>query len=264
MNPTTAQTDYIGQIGGIPGAEITGLFMVGDAQALCTAPTNLTASDVTNHTAVLNWTETGVATAWDICPNDDEAHAVTVTEKPYTLTGLTPSTTYTVKVRANCSSGNTIEWSDAAVFTTDVACPTPADLTVASVGAVSVRLAWTAGDIYNLRYRTGDGAWTEILGDTLTSPYTLKNLQTGTTYEVGVGVHDETTVYLAPNPATSVCRILGLETEPTRVDLFDMRGKLLKSGLGTEFDVTTLSAGMYTVRVVTGDRVINLKLIRRP
>ena len=67
----------------------------------------------------------------------------------------------------------------------------------------------------------------------------------------------------APNPATTVCRIVGLETAPVSVELFDMRGKLLMRGHKTEFDVRTLPSGMYTVRVNTGERVVNLKLIRK-
>ena len=83
------------------------------------------------------------------------------------------------------------------------------------------------------------------------------------TTSVGVTVFDASSIYLAPNPAESVCRIVGLETEPVSVELFDMRGKLLLRGDKTEFDVRTLPTGMYTVRVNTGEHVVNLKLIRK-
>jgi hypothetical protein len=83
------------------------------------------------------------------------------------------------------------------------------------------------------------------------------------TTSVGVEVFDASSIYLAPNPAESVCRIVGLETEPVSVELFDMRGKLLLRGDKTEFDVRTLPTGMYTVRVNTGEHVVNLKLIRK-
>ena len=42
-----------------------------------------------------------------------------------------------------------------------------------------------------------------------------------------------------------------------------MRGKLLMRARSTEFDVRTLPSGMYMVKVNTGDRIINLKLIRQ-
>ena len=83
------------------------------------------------------------------------------------------------------------------------------------------------------------------------------------TIVVGVDVYDAAAVYIAPNPAKEVCRIVGLESAPISVDLFDMRGKLLMRARSTEFDVSTLPSGMYMVKVNTGDRIINLKLIRQ-
>ena len=83
------------------------------------------------------------------------------------------------------------------------------------------------------------------------------------TITVDVDVYDEAAVYIAPNPAKEVCRIVGLESAPISVDLFDMRGKLLMRARSTEFDVSTLPSGMYMVKVNTGDRIINLKLIRQ-
>ena len=83
------------------------------------------------------------------------------------------------------------------------------------------------------------------------------------TIVVGVDVYDAAAVYIAPNPAKEVCRIVGLETAPLSVDLFDIRGKLLMRARSTEFDVSTLPSGMYMVKVNTGDRIINLKLIRQ-
>ena len=66
--------------------------------------------------ATLSWTENGTATQWQICLNDDEENLITTDENPFNLTGLTPETTYTVKVRAGVGDewGN---WSTAVSFT---------------------------------------------------------------------------------------------------------------------------------------------------
>ena len=66
--------------------------------------------------ATLSWTENGTATQWQICLNDDEENLITTDENPFNLTGLTPETTYTAKVRAVVGDewGN---WSDAVSFT---------------------------------------------------------------------------------------------------------------------------------------------------
>ena len=71
--------------------------------------------------AALSWTENGTATQWQICLNDDEENLITATTNPYTLTGLTPETTYTAKVRAVVGEGWS-KWSDAVSFTPSNAC----------------------------------------------------------------------------------------------------------------------------------------------
>ena len=66
--------------------------------------------------ATLSWTENGTATQWQICLNDDEENLITATTNSYTLTGLTPETTYTAKVRAVVGE-EWSKWSDAVSFT---------------------------------------------------------------------------------------------------------------------------------------------------
>ena len=80
---------------------------------------------------------------------------------------------------------------------------------------------------------------------------------------MGVEDHEVAVVFLAPNPTQNICRIIGLETDPVSVELYDLRGKLVMRDSDTDLDVTTLPTGMYTVRVFTGDRVINLKLVKQ-
>ncbi len=86
----------------------------------CPVPTALAYADVTTNSVVLSWTAGGSETAWQICINNNEDDLVDVTENPYTLTGLTPATTYSIKVRANCgdTDGNS-QWTSAVSFTTE-------------------------------------------------------------------------------------------------------------------------------------------------
>ena len=82
----------------------------------CPKPTKLVANVVEGtNTAELSWTETGEATAWQVCLNDDEDNLIDVTTNPCTLTGLTCETWYTAKVRANCGDSQS-DWSYAAIF----------------------------------------------------------------------------------------------------------------------------------------------------
>ena len=116
-------------------------------------PTDLTVSEVGAKTALLSWAENGEATAWEICLNGNEENLIAADSNPFTLTGLTPETDYTVKVRA-VSGDLKSNWSNEVAFTTDVEFPAPKDLAVvpASKGAT---VSWAgAADSYNLRYRS--------------------------------------------------------------------------------------------------------------
>ena len=80
----------------------------------CVTPTNLMASNVTTTTATLNWVSD--ASSWEMELNNEVS---TINEKPYQLSGLTPGTNYTVKVRAICTDSLMSEWSAPAYFTTE-------------------------------------------------------------------------------------------------------------------------------------------------
>ena len=82
----------------------------------CHAPTALTVSDITDNSAVLSWTAGSTETAWRLEVNGTLVNNVTT--NPYTLTGLTATTAYTVKVKAVCDDTHESEWSNATMFTT--------------------------------------------------------------------------------------------------------------------------------------------------
>ena len=120
VNPATAEKQFVGYLGGGTGANISGLFMVSESAPIvtCPAPTDLVANNISDEHATLAWTENGNAFEWQICINGDESNLINVTSNPYTLNGLTPETPYTVKVRANCGSDGTSDWSNEVTFTT--------------------------------------------------------------------------------------------------------------------------------------------------
>ena len=122
-------------------------------------PTDLVASDVTNKTAVLSWTEKGSATAWVIELTDngeEETTYIDASTNPFTLTKLTPETEYFVRVR-QAGDDNT-KWSDGIFFTTDIALSAPVALAANNITANSATISWTGtADSYNLRYATVSG-----------------------------------------------------------------------------------------------------------
>ena len=128
-----------------PGAAVT-----------CPRPKSLQATNVGPHSADLSWTESGDATAWQICINGDEKDPVNVTSNPYTLTGLDPETPYTIKVRANCGDEQS-NWTNEISFTTEIACPAPTSLKVNRLTSTWATLSWNGfSDGYEMEYAIPD------------------------------------------------------------------------------------------------------------
>ena len=147
-----------------------------DCSSTCRKPTGLAVSDIGNHYATLSWTEHGSAAEWKICLNGDETNLITTNSKPYRLTGLTPSTSYTVKVSPNDCNGT--KWSEAITFTTDVACPAPKNVTASNITNTSATIGWTSdNDNFKLKYAVRPTSGSKDSGDTHTYDFENKTLQ---------------------------------------------------------------------------------------
>ncbi len=91
--------------------------ITGEAAAACPKPNTLAVNNILQDEATLTWNG-GEATAWQVCLDGDEDHLIDVNTASHTFTGLTPQTTHTAKVRANCS-GTYSDWSTQTIsFTT--------------------------------------------------------------------------------------------------------------------------------------------------
>ena len=133
------------------------------------SPTGL-AAEAYSRTAELSWTENGEATSWEICLNDDEENLIAADSNPFTLTGLTPETEYTAKVRA-INGEDKSKWSIAATFTTDIAAPAPTDLAV-EPAAKTAEVTWE-GDpsvaSFELQYAEATALWNQYDNGTYAS-----------------------------------------------------------------------------------------------
>ena len=89
--------------------------IVVEATPTCPKPTDLTASYITFTSAEIGWTPGGEETEWTV---EVDGVDTIVTTNPITLTDLTPSTTYTIRVKANCSADDQSQWSNELTFTT--------------------------------------------------------------------------------------------------------------------------------------------------
>ncbi len=154
----------------------------------CPKTSGLMRTGLTATTATFRWLENGSATAWQLCLNDNESSPIDVTENPYTITGLNPETSYTIKLRANCGEGVFSDWTNNASFTTLEACPAPTGLICTAYTATTATLAWTAvgsATDWILQYGTdntfADGTYTEVSVSTAPTK-NLTGLTAETTY----------------------------------------------------------------------------------
>ena len=161
----------------------------GDTEAP-TAPTSLSASNITETTADLSWNASsdnvGV-TGYDVYQGSTNLGTVTGTSA--NITGLTAATSYTFSVKAKDAAGNESAASNAVNFTTasgaDTQAPTaPTSLSASNVTQTTADLSWNASsdnvgvtgyDVYqgstNIGTVTGTSA--NITGLTASTSYTF-------------------------------------------------------------------------------------------
>ena len=82
----------------------------------CLAPAGVAVTNITSTSATIGWTANSGETEWTLEVNGTEMTGIT--ENPYTLTGLTAATNYTVRVKANCSATEESDWTSAVSFFT--------------------------------------------------------------------------------------------------------------------------------------------------
>ena len=90
----------------------------------CSFPESLTATNITNTTADISWTEIGTATEWQIEWGESGFEQgmgtiINTNSTPYSLTGLTALTRYDFYVRSVCNEGGTSSWAGPCTFVTD-------------------------------------------------------------------------------------------------------------------------------------------------
>jgi len=100
--------------GAAPGAGVFHSFTA--SCPTCPAPSNLMATNLTENSADLSWTEVGSASLWNIEYGPEgftQGSGTLITgtsSNPYSITGLTASTSYDFYVQADCGGGDESVW----------------------------------------------------------------------------------------------------------------------------------------------------------
>ena len=86
----------------------------------CPAVTQLVASNATTTSATIDWTDVTVAPQWEVeYTGNGATNVTTVTSHPATITGLSASSAYIIRVRPICGVGDTGYWSMPLTATTE-------------------------------------------------------------------------------------------------------------------------------------------------
>lgn len=108
----------------------------------CLAPANLAVTGVSDVSVVLNWTERGTATSWVVeYTTAGETLTAAASAVPFTLTGLAPTTAYSIRVKSVCSATDHSDWSQpvaALTVCSPAELPYSANFDGDSVGVASV------------------------------------------------------------------------------------------------------------------------------
>ena len=144
-----------------------------------TAPQGLAATATSSSEIALTWGAVVVAESYNIYAGT-ELVAANVEGTSYTVEGLTPATEYCFTVTAVNELGESAASTEACATTKMLAPATPANLSVASVGEMSVSLTWDAVATAE-SYKVYQGE-TVVATNVTATEYTVEGLASATEY----------------------------------------------------------------------------------
>jgi len=162
------------------------------------APTALAAGTPTDTTIPLTWVASANANGYTVSYSSDSGTTwleVQATGSPFTLTGLTPETTYTIRIRATDSTNTFAKspWTSTVTATTESSLPeldVPENLATGTPAATEMPLTWDAvtnAVSYHVQYKTtASSTWLDFATEPVTPSTTVTGLVTATSYDFRV------------------------------------------------------------------------------
>jgi hypothetical protein len=291
-----------GSLGNNPPAAVDNISISGVIPTPpCTAPTQLTATEISNDHVTLSWS--GDADQYAVYMTGHAYGYYTTPDTTIVISGLTGDTEYSFHVRSLCATDSS-ELTPALTITTQSdpvePCDVPTGLDTTLVLNEAIGITWdNAADVFgwNVRYRQQNDEWTTFASDV--NVYLFTELTGQTTYEfqvqancgddnlsdwceplfvttknVGIENFLFNSISLYPNPAKEVinvqCTMNNVQIES--IDVFDVYGKVIRTVVGADnhsslqnaqINVSGLAAGMYFVRMTTEQGVVTKSFVKK-
>lgn len=271
-------------------------------ELVCVVPTDITASEITNNSAVISWQEAEYQTSWEVRYRTQGSDITLVSNEPtITLTDLYYGQSYEVWVRAYCGDELYSDWSEPITFNT-LSCSPIHNLGVVSVGLDYAIVSWlTDDDQSEWEVIYGFEGFAESNGNKVTVDqpnYTINGLESGATYDVyvrtkcgkgfysvwsekvtftipvvGINSADDNMLHatIYPNPATKEAKV-SVEGVMGKVEIIvsDINGRTLiqdefvsDGQLSKSINVEQWAKGTYFVRIINNESVAVQKLVVR-
>jgi hypothetical protein len=160
---------------------------------LCLPPVDLQVNFIQSNRASVSWRAEGNATGYrfEYRPRGvNFFQGLDVFTIGTTLSGLTPNTTYEIRVRSNCAQSQQSSFSAIKTFTTTniSSCAIPTGVNIVNIGTTSGQIIWqpvATAQNYTVRYGLlGSSQLTTLT--TANTSLQLSNLQNGVTYQVSI------------------------------------------------------------------------------
>lgn len=234
-------------------------FTIGGAVA-CGAPAGLTSSAITTSSATISWGAVSGANNYDVdyktSASSTWTNAATgTTSLSANLSGLSSSTVYDWRVRANCTSGSSSYI--AAQFTTSspATCNAPGGLASSAVTTSAATISWSAvsgGTSYDVDYKlSSSSTWTSAAAGTTGTSVNLSGLSSASVYDwrVRTNCASGSSSYTSAQFTTQASGGCGTAFEPNESIA---AAALISAGVANSAAITTSTDNDYFRIVTTG------------